>query len=73
MKDNGAVYFRANTRDVNYINRIFEGYEHVGVVSTVDKGRGILVVRATPDTARDARDILASLPIPVEFIEESIL
>jgi hypothetical protein len=73
MNDNGAVYFRVNTRDVNYVNRIFEGYEYVGAVSTVDKGRGILVVRATPDTAHAAREILASLPIFLEFIDRSVL
>ena len=63
MLDNGAVYFRVGISDVNYVNRIFEGFEYLGVVSTVDKGRGILVVRATPDTSALARAVLASLPM----------
>lgn len=69
MVDAGAVYFRIATRDVNYVNRIFEGYEYIGVVSTVDKARGILVVRATPDTAEAARLILANLPLELEFVD----
>ena len=69
MKDDGAVYFRVSTKDVHYVNRIFEGYEYVGVVSTVDRDRGILVVRATPATAATAREILTTLPIELQFID----
>ena len=69
MQNEAAVYFRVATKDVHYVNRIFEGSEHVGVVSTVDKGRGILVVRATPDTAGFAREILANLPIELQILE----
>ncbi len=70
MSDSGAVYF-GRYPGCKLYQPDFEGYEYVGVVSTVDKGRGILVVRATPDTAQAAREILANLPISVEFIEES--
>jgi hypothetical protein len=69
MFDSSAIFFRVLTRDVNFVNQVFEGHEYLGVVSTVDAKRGILVVRATPDTFADARKILLNLPIELEFID----
>jgi hypothetical protein len=47
-----------------------EGYEYLGVVTTVDKTRGILAVLATADTAADVRAILARLPVAIEFMDK---
>lgn len=69
MKADSKIYFKADTRLINYINRAFEGYEYLGVVSTVDKGSGIFVVRATPDTIFEARVVLENLPVTIEFIK----
>ena len=70
MFDANAVFIRVAPGDVNYVNRIMEGYEYLGVVTTVDKARGILAVRATADTAADVRAILARLPVALEFLEK---
>jgi hypothetical protein len=70
MFDTNAVFVRVAPGDVNYVNRIMEGYEYLGVVTTVDKARGILAVRATADTAADVRAILARLPVALEFLEK---
>lgn len=69
MFDEWAVFIRVNPRDVNYVNRIMEGYDHLGVVTTVDKATGLLAVRATPATAADVRQILGGLPVKVEFVD----
>lgn len=69
MFDEWAVFIRVNPRDVNYVNRIMEGYDHLGVVTTVDKATGLLAVRATPATAADVRQILGRLPVTVEFVD----
>ena len=69
MFDASAVFIRINPRDVNFVNRVMEGHEYLGVVTTVDRQQGILAVRATADTAADVRAILARLPVAVEFIE----
>ncbi|HWR44914.1 DUF4911 domain-containing protein [Sporomusa sp.] len=63
------IYIQVEPRNVNFINRIMEGYEYLGVVSTLDRTAGILVIRATPDTAREVHNILANLPISVQYIE----
>lgn len=70
MFDAAAVFIRVAPRDVNYVNRIMEGYEYLGVVTTVDKAGGVLAVRATPDTAAEVRAILAHLPVALEFIDQ---
>ncbi len=69
MFDAATVFVRVAPRDVNYVNRIMEGYEYLGVVTTVDKARGVLAVRATTDTAADVRAILARLPVTLEFLD----
>ncbi|WP_425061172.1 hypothetical protein SCACP_19520 [Sporomusa carbonis] len=63
------IYIQVEPKHVNYINRIMEGYEYLGVVSTLDRTAGILVIRATPDTAGEVYDILAHLPISVQYVE----
>jgi len=70
MFDAATVFVRVAPADVNYVNRIMEGYEYLGVVTTVDKTQGVLAVRATADTTADVRAILARLPVVVEFLEK---
>ncbi|HWQ62302.1 MAG TPA: DUF4911 domain-containing protein [Negativicutes bacterium] len=70
MFDAATVFIRVAPGDVNYVNRIMEGYEYLGVVTTVDKARGVLAVRATADTVADVRAILARLPVALEFLEK---
>lgn len=63
------IYIQVDPRNINFVNRIMEGYEYLGVVSTLDHTEGILVIRATPDTAGEVREILAHLPIDVKYVE----
>ena len=63
------IYIQVEPRNVNFINRIMEVYEYLGVVSTLDRSTGVLVIRATPDTAGEVREILAHLPIAVRYID----
>lgn len=61
-RERGYVYFSLDPKDTNYINRIIEGYEYVGVMSTVDREKGLAVIRCTEDTKHLAIEILRSLP-----------
>lgn len=54
------LHFYIDPKDVNFINRILEGYEYVGVMTSVDN-RGHQMIRCTPDTRDLAIDILRSL------------
>jgi len=66
---NIPIYIQLEPKYVNYINRIMEGYEYLGVVSTLNRKEGIVVIRATSDTAPEVHDILAHLPIPVQYVD----
>lgn len=63
------IYIQLEPKYVNFINRIMEGYEYLGVVSTLNRKEGILVIRATPDTAEEVHKILAHLPIDIRYVE----
>lgn len=55
------IYVRVNPQDITVVNRIMEGYEYLGMVSTIDGKQGILVIRTTPDFYDEVLDILHHL------------
>lgn len=59
--EEGYLYFHIDPKHTNYVNRILEGYEYVGVMTSVDK-TGRCMVRCTPDTRSLASEILSRLP-----------
>ena len=59
--EEGYLYFHIDPKYTNYVNRILEGYEYVGVMTSVDK-TGRCMVRCTPDTRSLAIEILSRLP-----------
>jgi hypothetical protein len=61
------ILIRVNPCDVNYINRIMEGYEYLGVVTTIDRSQGLLLIRTTPDTRDEASQILRAISVPIAF------
>lgn len=68
--DDDAVYCRINIRDTNYVNRIIEGYEHLGVMTTLDASTGLTVIRTTKDTRSVVIQILKSLSLDtLEFVD----
>lgn len=64
-----AIYIKVDHRDINFVNRIMEGYEYLGVVTTVNRTEGILMIRVTPDTCEEVKDILQKLPVQVAYIK----
>ena len=59
--EEGYLYFHIDPKHTNYVNRILEGYEYVGVMTSVDT-MGRCMVRCTPDTRSLAIEILSCLP-----------
>lgn len=59
--EEGYLYFHIDPKHTNYVNRILEGYEYVGVMTSLDKS-GRCMVRCTPDTRSLASEILSRLP-----------
>ena len=54
------VYFHIDPTHTNFINRIIEGYEYLGVMTSVDRS-GRCMLRCTPSTKPLAIEVLTSL------------
>ena len=54
------VFFHLAPKHTNYINRIIEGYEYLGVMTSVDTS-GRCMLRCTPSTKPLAIEVLTSL------------
>lgn len=66
--DSKDIYIRIQPQHTNYINQIMEGYEYLGVVTTVKGTKGVLLIRTTPDTHAEVREILKNLTIEFEYL-----
>ena len=66
--DSQYVYFQIDRSQTNYVNRILEGYEYVGVMTTVNT-EGLCMIRTTESTRELAKEILQSLPVSVTLLD----
>ena len=55
------IYVKVPKEAISLLTRIIEGFDNLGVVSTVCSEQGLAVIRVTPDTVDDILRILASL------------
>jgi hypothetical protein len=61
------IYLRIPPRDIALLKFVFESYEGVAIVRTLDRHEAILVVLAVPDFLDDAEKILDDLRGQVPF------
>lgn len=66
--ENDAVYIEINPHEVNYVNRILEGYEYLGILTTIAPRRAVCCIHSTADTRQDVIDVLTHLDIPVKIL-----
>ncbi len=64
-----AVYLRLAPPDIALVKFLFESYEGVGVVRTVDRRAAIIVVLVVPDFLPVARAILDDLHAHIACVE----
>jgi hypothetical protein len=64
------IYLSLAPAHIAYVKFIFESYEEVGIIRTVDNAKAIIVLLAMDDFLDTARDILVSIQndIPLEEI-----
>ena len=65
-----AIYLATPPEHIAYIKFIFESYEEVGIIRTVDRKKAVIVLLVVPDFAAVARNILDTLKedVPLEEI-----
>lgn len=57
----GVYYAKVDKRDIAFIRFIFEGYENIGVVRTLDSVRGYIEFVVSPDLDEDFHYVLDAL------------
>ena len=55
------TYLEVPPEHIAYVKFIFESYEEIGIIRTVERHKAIIVLLAMPDFADIARDILQSI------------
>lgn len=59
--DDTRVYVEIPPEAVNYINRIIEGYEYLGILTTLDPKGATCQINSTADTRDTVIDVLTHL------------
>ena len=62
------VNFQVEPSQMTLVNRITEGFDHMGVLTALNGRKGTACLRTTADTAAEARQLLRDLPIDVRFL-----
>lgn len=65
------IYLELSPADIAYVKFIFESYEEVGIIRTVDRDRAIIVLLAMTDFVDVAQAILQSIKNDVPLREIS--
>ena len=65
------IYLELAPADIAYVKFIFESYEEVGIIRTVDRQRAVIVLLAMSDFLAVARAILQSIENEVPLREIS--
>ena len=63
------IYLDTFPEHIAYVKFIFESYEEVGIIRTVDRKKAIIVLLAMDDFLHTARSILASIQRDVPLLE----
>ncbi len=54
-------YFRTDRKDISYIKFIFEAYDGIATLSTVDAASGLLVIHIAPGCENEVKMVLDDL------------
>lgn len=63
---NPKIFLRLEPRNIDKLTRIIEACSHLGVVSTLDRREGLVVVRGTPETIPELEMLLSQMPFELE-------
>jgi hypothetical protein len=63
------IYLRMSPADIALVKFLFESYEEVGLVRTVDRHAAIVVLLVAPDFVATARAVLDDLHLLIGFRE----
>jgi hypothetical protein len=63
------IYLEIPPENIAYIKFIFESYEEVGLIRTVERKKAVIVLLAMADFLQTAREILDSIKKEIPIVE----
>jgi len=69
MNNEYKLQIQLDPKDIAFITKIFEGYDGLAVVSTLNKKEGLIILTVTPETKKDVLEILANFPKRIIFAD----
>ena len=67
---NSKIMAQVHPADIDLLTRLIEAFDHLGIVSTLDRSEGLVVIRGTEDTVADLAEILNNLPFPLTILPQ---
>ena len=67
--DAHEIYLEVRSEDIGYIQAIFESYEGVGIIRTVDRTKAMIVLLVVADFVEAGRAILSALKNEIPLTE----
>ncbi len=61
------ILAKVNPENIDMLTKLIEAYDNLGIVSTVDRHQGLVIIRGTEDTYPELEEILRHLPFPIEI------
>ncbi len=63
------IYAQVSPHDIDFLSKIIEGYDNLGVLSTLNPAEGRVIIRVTEDTWPDMMEVLAHLPFGIALLD----
>jgi hypothetical protein len=57
--------------DINFLVRLVEGLGHMGVITTLDKEQGIVLIQTTQDCRQDLLTLMRHMPLRWQLLDET--
>lgn len=59
------IIAKVNPENIDMLTKLIEAYDNLGIVSTIDRQQGLVIIRGTVDTYPELKQILEHLPFPL--------
>lgn len=66
------LVLKVNPSDIDFLTRIIEAMDGMGMVSTVNPALGLVVIWTTPDTQSEILTVLDAFPRPVDILNRPL-
>ncbi|HEX3010982.1 MAG TPA: DUF4911 domain-containing protein [Syntrophomonadaceae bacterium] len=63
------IYAVLAPEKIDMLSKLIEGFEGLGIVSTIDQHKGLVLIRTTADTAEDLLEVLKHMPFSVQVFK----